>query len=251
LTTLAICFNIAFMIPLFKSQFSIGKSILTIDDIVDIAKNKSLEEVVCVEDSFFGFRSLKSKLSEAGIKFIFGIRLSVVQDSNDSDLRPSKLVFFAKNNDGVKALRSLYTSAHTSDSGSLSLADYKKSFFKDIKVAVPFYDSYIYNNIFMFGLSELCLSGIEHTYFVEENNHPFDFQIKRVMDSLGVETTQCKSIYYKNKEDFHAFQMHKAICNRRMGRSPTFSSPNLNDFASDEFSFESYLEKNQKEVISV
>ena len=27
LTTLAICFNIAFMIPLFKSQFSIGKSI--------------------------------------------------------------------------------------------------------------------------------------------------------------------------------------------------------------------------------
>jgi DNA polymerase III alpha subunit len=229
------------MIPLFKSQFSIGKSILTVDDIVNIAKSKSLKEVVCVEDSFFGFRSLKSKLSEEAIKFIFGIRLSVVQDSNDSDLRPSKLVFFAKNNEGIKAIRSLYTDAHTSDSGSLSLSNYKKSFFKDVKVAVPFYDSFIYNNIFMFGLSELSLDGIEHTYLVEDNNHPFDFQIKRVIDTLGVETTPCKSIYYKSKEDFHAFQMHKAICSRRMGRSPTFSSPNLNDFASDEFCMESYV----------
>lgn len=230
------------MIPLFKSQFSIGKSILSVDDIVDIAKAKSLEEVVCVEDSFFGFRSLKRKLSEEGIKFVFGIRLSVVQDSKDCDLRPSKLIFFAKNNDGIKTIRSLYTDAHTSDSGSLSLSDYKKSFFKDVLVSVPFYDSYIYNNIFMFGLSELSLEGIEHNYFVEENNHPFDFQIKRVLDSLGVKTTKCKSIYYKSKEDFHAFQMHKAICSRRMGRSPTFSSPNLNDFASDEFCLESYVE---------
>ena len=49
---------------------------------------------------------------------------------------------------------------------------------------------------------------------------------------------------YRNREDFHAFQMYKAVCSRRQGRVPTFSKPNLNDFCSDDFCFESYLEKN-------
>ena len=84
------------MTPLFKSQYSIGKSILTVGDIVDIAKYNSLKEVVCVEDSFYGFRSLKKELKENKIKFVFGLRLPVVQNHNDSDLRPSKLIFFAK-----------------------------------------------------------------------------------------------------------------------------------------------------------
>lgn len=231
------------MIPLFKSQFSIGKSILSVDSIVDIAKENGLEEVVCVEDSFYGFRSLKQKLSDEGIRLVFGIKLSVVQDSTDSDLRPSKLIFFAKNNDGIRAIRSLYTDAHTSELECLSLCSYEKSFFKDVMIAVPFYDSYIYNNIFVFGLSTLSLSGLNHIYLEEDNNHAFDFQIKRAIKSLGVETQLSKSIYYKDREDFHAFQMHKAICSRRMGRSPTFSSPNLNDFSSDDFCWESYKEK--------
>ena len=230
------------MTPLFKTQYSIGKSILTVDDIVDIAKYNSLKEVVCVEDSFYGFRSLKQKLSENKLKFIFGLRLPVVQNHNDSDLRPSKLIFFAKNNEGISVLRSLYTDAFTSDEGSVSLSHYEASFFENVRVAVPFYDSYIYNNIFHFGLCELSLDEIEHEYLIEDNNHPFDFQIRRVIDSLNVNKSKAKSIYYRNKEDFHAFQMHRAVCNRRMGRSPTFSNPNLDHFCSDEFCLESYIE---------
>ncbi len=228
------------MIPLFKSQFSIGRSILSVDNIVQIAKDNSLKEVVCVEDSFFGFRALKDKLAEQEIKFVFGIRLPVVQDSKESDLKSSKLVFFAKNNDGIKSIRSLYTDCYTSEKQCLSLIDYDSSFFKNVTIAVPFYDSFVYNNVFSFGLSQINLDGLNHVYLEEDNDHPFDFQIKRALDSLGVETQKAKSIYYKNKEDFHAFQMHKAICNRRMGRSPVFSNPNLNDFYSEEFCWESF-----------
>ena len=49
---------------------------------------------------------------------------------------------------------------------------------------------------------------------------------------------------YRNREDFEAFQMYKAVCARKQGKVPTYSKPNLNDFCSDDFCFESYLENN-------
>ena len=233
------------MTPLFKTQFSIGKSLLTANNVLEIAKKNSLEKVVCVEDSFYGFRTLKQKLIENDLKFIFGIRLPVVQNHADSDSRPSKLIFFAKNNLGISAIKSLYTASFTSEEGCLSMSDYDKSFFKDISVAVPFYDSYIYNNLFHFGLCDLSLDGIDHQYLIEDNDHPFDFQIKKSIDSLGVKTLETKSIYYKNRSDFHAFQMYKSVCSRRQGRPPTFNSPNLDHFCSEEFCWESFIEKRQ------
>ena len=95
------------MIPLFKTHYSIGKSILTAESILNIAKDNNLKEVVVVEDSFYGFRSLNKTFKEENIKFIFGIRLPVVQNHNDSESRPSKLIFFAKNNNGVKKIKSI------------------------------------------------------------------------------------------------------------------------------------------------
>ena len=53
-----------------------------------------------------------------------------------------------------------------------------------------------------------------------------------------------KSIYYKDKKDYAALQTYKILCNRSFGKAASLSSPNLNHFGSDEFSFESYLEQN-------
>jgi hypothetical protein len=78
----------------------------------------------------------------------------------------------------------------------------------------------------------------------EENNHPFDFQIKEKLKNLNIKTQKTKTIYYRNREDFEAFQMYKAVCARKQGKVPTYSKPNLNDFCSDDFCFESYLENN-------
>lgn len=228
-------------IPLFKTQYSIGKSILTTDDVLDIATYNDIEKTVFVEDSFYGFRDVNAKFKEKNKSFVYGVKLSVVQDEGDSSyLTPSKLIFFAKNNKGFKNIRDLYTDCHTND-GILSLSKYKNSFFKDIRIGVPFYDSFIFNNIFNFGLYDLNLDGLDHFYFEEDNKHPFDFQIKKALKSVGANIVKSKSIYYRNKEDFHAFQMYKSTCNRRQGRPPTFSNPNLNDFCSEEFCWESYL----------
>lgn len=228
------------MIPLFKSQFSIGNSILTAEKILDIAKLNSLERVVLVEDSFYGFRVFNNLFQEENINLAFGLRISVVNNGIDENERSSKLVLFAKNNEGVQDLKRLYSSASLNDYNSLILSEHSEEDFKNLKVCVPFYDSYIFNNLFYFGLSHIDIKHLDPVYFIEDNNHPFDFQIKSIIDGLGVKTETVKTILHHNKDEFAALQMYKATCNRSGGRPPTFQSPNLNHFCSDEFCWESY-----------
>ena len=228
------------MIPLFKSQFSIGKSILTPQKILDIAKLNSLERVVLVEDSFYGFRVFNQLFQEERIPFVFGLRLSVINDDVDPNEKSSKLVFFAENNDGIRSLKRFYSEASLDDNNALVLSRYSKEDFKNVKIAVPFYDSYIFNNLFYFGLCHLNLSNLDPVYFIEDNNHPFDFQIRSVIEGLDVKTQMVKTILHHNKDDFHAFQMYKAACSRSQGKSPVFQNPNLNHFCSDNFCWESF-----------
>jgi len=228
------------MTPLFKSQFSIGRSILTPEKILNIAKENSLDRVVLVEDSFYGFRVFNQLFQEEGIPFVFGLRLPVINDESSAEEMPSKLIFFAKNNDGIRTLKRLYSDASLEDCRSLILNRYDKEDFKNVLIAVPFYDSYIFNNLFYFGLTHLKVDHLDPVYFIEDNNHPFDFQIKAVIDGLPVKTSKVKTILHENKDDFHAFQMYKAACSRSQGKSPVFQNPNLNHFCSDEFCWESY-----------
>ena len=82
-------------IPLFKSHYSIGRSILTLEDteekrenypssIVEIAKRNKMKSVFLVEDTMNGFLEAYKNLSEAGIKLVFGYRVSVCDDSTDT-----------------------------------------------------------------------------------------------------------------------------------------------------------------------
>ena len=228
------------MIPLFKSTFSIGRSLLRVEDLVDIAQSGDVKRMILVEDNFYGFRVINKAFLNIGVPLIYGVKLPVVQ--SDLSEKSSKLIFFPKNNKGVSVARKLYTKCMTSEGEVIKLSELEPKDFEDISIGVPFYDSYIYNNIFHFGLCDLCLDGYDHFYIEESNNHPFDFQISSVLKKIGVKTETAKSIYYRDKDDFEAFQMYKAICSRRQGRVPTYSNPNLNDFCSNEFSYESFLE---------
>ena len=72
------------MIPLFKSHFSIGKSILTLDDprksseggaesIFTLLDDHNLDRLVLVEDCPTGFLQAKKVCEEREIRLIFGI----------------------------------------------------------------------------------------------------------------------------------------------------------------------------------
>jgi hypothetical protein len=228
------------VIPLFKTHASIGKSILKNSDILSFQKDRELKQVVMVEDTFYGFREINQKLIEANSQLIFGIRLSVVE--NKTDELSSKLIYFAKNNEGAKQIKNLYTKANCSDSGNLVLNELKQEEYSEIKVGVPFYDSFIYQNIFNFGLCDVNIKRFDHFFFEEKNDHPFDAIISQQLKSFCKKTVLSKSIYYKNRQDVEAFQFYKAVCNRSGGRSPNFGNPNIEHFCSPEFCWESYLE---------
>ena len=86
------------------------------------------------------------------------------------------------------------------------------------------------------------------TFFLENNNLPFDSiienNVKKFCKEKGFETEKTKTIYYKNRKDFEAFQTYKCICSRGgwSGRSASLQKPNLDHCGSKEFCIESWKE---------
>lgn len=227
------------MVALWKTHYSNGKSILKPERVLELCKLKNEKRAIFVEDTFAGFRKTFQLFDGSGVQLIYGIRLPVVQSSKEE--KPSKIIIFAKNDAGIKDLKKLYSKTHCSEDGLLVFGDLKPQGFGNLSIGIPFYDSFVYNNVFHFGLSELRLDGFEVVFFEESNNHPFDFLISEALDSLGVERVKAKSIYYENYEDFDAFQFYKATTSRSGGKSPNYGSPNIDNFSSAEFCWESYL----------
>jgi DNA polymerase III alpha subunit len=248
------------MIPLFKSTYSIGKSILTLDhpketkeggsdSIISIAKENNLSQIFLVEDSMIGFLDAHQKCKEHDIQLIFGLRISCCNSVSEEDKKSSehKIVLFAKNDSGVKNLIRIFSLANK-NGGFVDSAFLQNNWSNDLMLCIPFYDSFIYNNNFR---GKQCLPNFNFTkatYFVENNSLPFDHVLKVKVEkwasARGEEIQQTKSIYYKNRKDFEAWQTYKCLCNRSFGKEQSLSSPNLEHCGSDSFCWEAF--KNER-----
>lgn len=242
------------MIPLFKSHFSIGRSMLTLDrsssdgpdSIFQIIQDNKMNKLVLVEDSLMGFLHAQKVSKELGIELIFGLRLDCIGASGDKTSK-NKIIVFAKNGAGCRLLNKIFTNAHTSDENAISNKDLKSLWSeKDLKLAIPFYDSFLFNNAMYFSNCIVNFSFTSPTFFIESNGLPFDSIIKDKILSYckgtDYKTQDVKSIFYKNRQDIEAFQTYKCICSRKFGKR-SLSKPNLDHFGSDEFCFESWKEQ--------
>lgn len=218
------------MVPLFKSHFSIGKSILTIDKINELSKD--LEETVLVEDSLSSLRKAKAKIEKP---LRFGLRINCKHEGD-----PSKVILFAKNDEGMREIKKISTKAYCENEGVADFEDLKSS---NIKVAIPFYDGFPHKIIHYFGNYYLPFEQLDGiVFFEEENGHPFDYQIKRSILKYCEKPEKAKSIFYEKKSDFPAFQCYKANCNKKMGRkAPTFDRPEIEGCSSDRFCWEDFI----------
>jgi DNA polymerase III alpha subunit len=242
------------MIPLFKSHFSIGKSILTLaepekqkkdgpDSILSLALDNGLKELYLVEDSLTGFLTAFKICQKYDLSLRFGLRISICNDYQSIESSKSKLVLFALNDQGFKDINKIYTFAHTKNDGLISNDDLTSRLNPNIFVCVPFYDSYVWNNYHYFNnCTPFFLDSIDHAYLAENNKLPFDDIISKVIKSKGKQVIEAKSIYYKNREDYEAWITYKIACSGTMGRSRTLSAPDLSDCGSKEFSFQSWKE---------
>ncbi len=252
------------MLALFKSHFSIGKSILTLDNeithkeggadsVFTIAKENNLDKVVLVEDSLTGFLQAKKVAESHKVQMVFGLRIDMCEDAtiNPKEEEQSsrhKIIIFSKNNKGCKLLNEIYSKSFTEMHNSTDAKLLKELWDDDsLKLAIPFYDSFIYNNTMSFANCTPDLSFTKPTFFIEDNGLPFDKLIRAKVESysrkMKCKTEMAKSIYYKDRKDVSALQTYKCICGRSFGNK-TLAKPNLDHFGSSEFSFESWKEQN-------
>jgi hypothetical protein len=254
------------MIPLFKSHYSIGKSILTLDppkesrdggadSVFDLATEAGLDQVVLIEDSFMGFLQANKVANSLGLKLLFGIRIDILPESIDEDDKspPShRIVLMAKNSSGCQLLYKIYSETQSGDHKGISLEDLDKHWNgDDLDFLVPFYDSFLFNNLFVFNSFVLDLSKYKPTFLIEDNGLPYDILLGKCVDkyceSNNFSSQKCKSIFYKSREDFDAFVTYKLICNRNSfsSRNSSLEKPNIDHMGSREFCFDSFLQHNE------
>lgn len=196
-----------------------------------------------------GFLDAHQKCKEHDIQLIFGLRISCCNSVSEEDKKSSehKIVLFAKNDSGVKNLIRIFSLANK-NGGFVDSVFLQNNWSNDLMLCIPFYDSFIYNNNFR---GKQCLPNFNFTkatYFVENNSLPFDLilkvKVEKWASARSEEIQQTKSIYYKNRKDFEAWQTYKCLCNRSFGKEQSLSSPNLEHCGSDSFCWEAF--KNER-----
>ena len=243
------------MLPLFKSDFSIGKSILRLNEksitdspessIFNILTLNNIRRLVLVEDSMIGFMEAYKNCKKFNIDLIFGIKIKVSENLTNEGSH--KVVVFSKNESGCKLLNKIYTFCEVEGNGFINFKNLKKLWNEDLILAIPFYDSFLFNNVMYF---DDCIPDFSFTsplFLLESNSLPFDLIIKekvlKYCNANNFDYILSKSIYYNKKSDFSAFQTYKCLCSRSSSyKSLTLESPNLDHCSSNEFCFESYLE---------
>ncbi len=248
------------VIPLFKSHYSIGRSILTLskpdsmieegpDSIIDLCVRNKVNKFFLIDDSMTGFLEGYINSKESDLNMIFGIRISVCEDmevkDSDSLDQTCKYVIIAKNTEGYKRLIKIYTKAAQEGFYYVPRIDFKalEEFWDDddLQLVVPFYDSFLHKNYLGGGKCLEAPSDYNLDVFVEDNNLPFDHLILNRVNEFA-KRRECnliksQSIYYNKKDDFKAYLTFRAIDKRT-----TLSKPNLEHMGSNEFCFEKWAE---------
>jgi len=246
--------------PLFKSHYSLGKSILTLakagssepdepSSIIDIAKKLDLDNLYLVDDSISGFLEAYKSCEDAKLNLRFGLRLTVCDDIDnktaESRDKEHKVIVFITNTDGYYDLIKISTLASIQGFYYYPRIDCKslKKLWNEsnLSLCIPFYDSYVFKNNLTYSICVPDLSFCNPTYFVEDNNLPFDEILKSKIEEIVTDkllAVKTQSIYYENKEDFLAYLTFRCISERT-----TLNKPNLNHCSSNEFSAESFKEK--------
>jgi len=247
-------------IPLFKSHYSLGKSILTLakagssetdepSSIIDIAKKLNLENLHLVDDSISGFLEAYKSCEDAKLNLRFGLRLTVCDDVDnktaESREKEHKVIIYILNTDGYYDLIKISTLASIQGFYYYPRIDCKnlKKLWNDknLHLCVPFYDSYVFKNNLSYSICVPDFSFCNPTYFVEDNNLPFDEILKSKVEEITTDkqpAVKTQSVYYENKEDFLAYLTFRCISERT-----TLNKPNLEHCSSNEFCAESFKEK--------
>lgn len=218
-------------------------SILTIDggenSIAQIAEDKNLNKVFIVEKNPSSFPTAFKSLGE---KLVYGIEFTVCEnmdsDSLESIETEHKIIIFAKTGSGwrdsLMKLYSLgYTEGYFKGSPRLDFNKIKEYWTDELLMMIPFYDSFIYNNLFKFSCCNFSLKQ-KPIFCLEGHDLPYDNILKRKViefaSANNCETIETHKVCYRNSVDIVPYQTYKCVQNKS-----DMEKPNLDGFASDKF----------------
>lgn len=249
------------MIPLFKTTNSVGKSIIqygadkepTNDGppyLEYLCKKYDIKECYIVEDSISSIIGIHQALSKFNIQMNFGLQLNFVNDISLDNSSLHKNIIFATG-DSYESLIKLSTLANVKyNCSNIPRIDYNilhDNLHEDFVVAIPFYDSFIANNLLTFQNCVVDYRSIKPLVFLEDNGLPFDSLIRESAENFAKEfnlkTFETKTVLYENKRDFLAWQTRKLMERKSFGTGNTLSKPNLDHCGSNEFCLESINNK--------
>ena len=256
------------IVPLFKSHFSLGKSILTLESptgeensypisIFDILKLNNLSTLVLVEDCISGLLQASKVASEQKIKLIFGLRLAVCEDSQQKDetslVKRANYIIFAKNPKGYETLVRIWSFAAQQGfyySPCIDFKTLKALWNENVTMAVPFYDSFLHLNTLSSHVHVPDLDSFKPvSFFLESNELPFDDLLEQKVIQYcltnGYTTIRAQSIFYKSAEDYLAYIAFRCLHNRGTSQKCTLERPELNHMNSDEFNFDKWMKLNK------
>ena len=248
------------VLPLFKSHYSLGRSILTLekkdtqltngpDSIIDLCLDHEIKDFYLVEDSMGSFLQAYNNTKEEDLSFRFGLKINVTKDRNEKNeaalKTSSKYIIFARNEDGYKKLIKIYSDAASKGFYYVPRTDFGvlRELWDDssLALAIPFYDSFIFKNTLEGGECVPEFDFTEPTFLVEKNELFFDSIVQKRVESFckdKYESQEAQSIYYKEKQDFTAYLTLRCMNNRS-----TWNKPNIEHLSSDGFCFENWAEK--------
>ena len=249
------------IIPLFKSHYSVGRSILTLDaeqsdkrepdSIPLIAKELGLNHFYLIDDSISGFVECYRTCLKLGINFTFGLRLTFVPNleiKDDESLRKeAKYIIFCRNSAGYSQLIKIWSKAAKDGFYYQPRLDFKslsEHWNDNLSLGIPYYDSFIHNNALNFGQCSNDFEALntKPVFFIEDNNLPFEpfltQKVQKYCQSVGYDVLKAQSIFYKERKDFKAYLARRCIDNRS-----TMEKPNLENMTSDSFCVEEWQNK--------
>lgn len=250
-------------VPVFTSHHSIGSAILTVDkssvprglvSILDIAKQHSLEKPLIIDSDISSFWQLFKNAKDSGQKYSYGCKIWACEDEADeTGETDSRISVVFKNDqayyDFVKISSRASTIGYKKGRRRISWRALQDLWTDNFYLCIPFYNSFLARNNLVY--NSRCVPNfgkIRPIFFLEDHSLPFDGIIKESVLNYtkenGYDTMAAHQVYYYRNDDVKSLTVLKCITSRGSIEKATLERPELPHFSSNQFSFQSWCEKN-------
>ena len=195
-----------------KTEYNILASATRLDDYIRYAKNNNFDYLSITDSNMHGAYKFYKACKDNNIKPIIGLEYTYT-----IDLRKSKVLLYAKNNEGFKALLKITTEVKLNNTDTL---DYLKDYKDNLVSVFVFNDSYLDDLLYSADFESLNLVldkikdmngyiGVSYTNKISKLND--NKKMEEYANNYGIKALEIHELKYLNSEDYDVYQVLRKI----------------------------------------